>query len=122
MKEQELMKLRQKEQELMELARESGLECDYLFATTMKRYQRQIRTLESLDDVLEKAEVLVTKEYVKGRENIYVHPAITQFDRTSDSANKSVATLIRIIKSFGVDEAKEESDPLMEMINSGDTE
>lgn len=119
MKEQELIKLRQKEQELMELAKESGLECDYLFQTTMKRYQRQIRTLESLDDVLEQAEVLVTKEYVKGRENIYVHPAITQFDRTSDSANKSVATLIRIIKSFGVDEAKEENDPLMEMINGG---
>lgn len=116
MKEKELARVRQKEQELLALAKEKGLECDYLFTTTMKRYQRQLRTLESLDEALENADVLVTKEYVRGRENIYVHPAITQFDKTSDSANKTVATLMRIIKNFG-DGAKDESDPLMEMIN-----
>jgi hypothetical protein len=61
--------------------------------------------------------MLVDKEYVKGRKNVYSNPAVSDYNRTTDSANKTVATLIRIIKNFGVDEDKEDIDPLMEVIN-----
>ena len=42
---------------------------------------------------------------------------MSDYNRTTDSANKTVATLLRILKSFDVDSSQEESDPLMDIIN-----
>ena len=64
--------------------------------------------------------MLVSKEYVKGRKNLYSNPAVAEYNRTTDSANKTVATLMRIIRNFNVDEATEEEDMLMKMINGSD--
>lgn len=61
--------------------------------------------------------MLISKEYVKGRKNLYSNPAVAEYNKTTDSSNKTVATLIRIIKSFNVEETAEELDPLMKMIN-----
>ena len=58
----------------------------------------------------------MTKEYVKGRGNIYTHPAIGEYNKTSTSANQTVATLIKIIKSLRNDEGDEESDD--ELLNA----
>ena len=113
-----IKKLEQQEKAILEKAKDAGLECDYLFSTTFDRYKRQLRTLIELDRVIEESDTLVTKEYIKGRGNIYVHPAVQQFDRTTDSANKTVATLMRIFKNFGVDNAEDEIDPLMDLINN----
>lgn len=117
-----LMKLEEKEQAILRKAQENGLECDYLFSTTFDRYVRQLRTLVELDKVIAESGTLVTKEYVKGRGNIYIHPAVAQFDRTTDSANKTVATLLKIFKNFGVDSGEDEIDPLMDIINGGDAD
>ena len=113
-------KIAKQENAILKKAKENGLECDYLFSTTFERYQRQIRTLIKLDEIIQESGALVTKEYVKGRENVYIHPAVAQFDRTTDSANKTVSTLLRIFKNFGVDNAGEDIDPLMDIINGGD--
>ena len=43
---------------------------------------------------------LVTKEYVKGRENIYTHPAIGEYNKTATAANQTVTTLVKIIKEL----------------------
>lgn len=67
--------------------------------------------------------VLVTKEYVKGRKNLYSHPAVAEYNRTTDSANKTVSTLMKIIKSFNAEETSEDdADPLMKLINGDDDE
>ena len=116
-----LQKLETQEQEILRKAEETGLECNYLFSTTFDRYRRQLRTLVELDKVISDSGTLVTKEYVKGRENVYIHPAVQQFDRTTDSANKTVATLMKIIKNFGAGEG-EETDNLMDIINGGDAD
>ena len=66
--------------------------------------------------------MLVKKEYVKGRKNLYSNPAVNAYNRTADSANKTVQTLMRIIKDFNGSAAKEKvKDPLLELIN-GETE
>ena len=73
--------------------------------------------------IVEKGErTEVTKEYVKGRENVVIHPLITQYDRTTDSANKTVSTLLRIIRTFSVGEGQDldRKDDLMAAINGGD--
>ena len=62
-------------------------------------------------------------EYVKNRKNVYTHPAIQDFNRTTDSANKTVQTLMKIIKSFtGEDLENVDEDPLLKIINGGDAD
>ena len=103
-------------EEIVRLAEESGVQSNYFFVTTFERYQVQLRILEDLKKAIEEEGMLVSKEYVKGRKNLYTNPAVSDFNRTTDSANKTVSTLLRIIKNFSVDEDKEERDPLLEMI------
>ena len=81
-------------------AKEKGLEGNFFFVTTLKRYQVQIETLEKLEEAIKEHGMTVVKEYVKGRENLCVNPAITEYNRTSTAANNTVATLIKIIDSF----------------------
>ena len=111
------MNLDQQAKEIVKLAEESGVQSNYFFVTTFERYQVQLKILDELKSAIEAEGMLVSKEYVKGRKNIYSNPAVGDYNRTTDSANKTVATLMRIIKNFGVDEDKEEIDPLMEVIN-----
>ena len=108
--------------EILRMAEESGVQSNYFFATTFDRYLVQMHILEDLKKAIEQEGMLVQKEYVKGRKNLYTNPAVGDFNRTTDSANKTVATLMRIIKNFGVNEDAEESDPLMEIINGGDAD
>lgn len=57
---------------------------------------------------------MVTKEYVKGRGNVYTHPAIGEYNKTATSANQTVATLIKIIKELRDDDTdNEQQDELL---------
>lgn len=122
----DIKRLEEMETALQLMAEENGLACNYLFTTSFARYKRQMRTLIELGkkckEVISNGELMVTKGYVKDRENIYMHPVVQQFDRTTDSANKTVATLLKILKSFGVDNAEDAVDPLMDIINGGDAD
>ena len=71
--------------------------------------------------IVPKLRTTVTKEYVKNRKNIYTNPAINAYNRTTDSANKTVTTLLKILNGSGAGKKKEEKDPLLELINGGDT-
>ena len=86
--------------EVLRIAQEHGVEQNFLFLTTFQRYQVQLTILTNLQEKIEQDGALVTKEYVKGRENIYTHPAIGEYNKTSTAANQTVATLIKIIKSL----------------------
>lgn len=76
----------------------------------------QIGILKDLEKTIREDGILVTKEYVKGRQNVYSHPAVTQYNRTTDSANKTAATLRRIITTLGSRNGGEEPDPLLEIL------
>lgn len=112
--------LKEQAEEIKELAEQRGVQSNFFFVTTFERYQTQLEILDSLRESIKKNGMTVKKEYVKGRKNVYSNPAIADFNRTTDSANKTVATLLRIIKNFGADESKEDVDPLMSIINGGD--
>ena len=96
--------LQEQAREVLRIAQEHGVEQNFFFITTFKRYQVQINILTELEKKIQDDGALVTKEYVKGRENIYTHPAITEYNKTCTSANQTVATLIKIIKSLRSDE------------------
>ena len=106
-------------EELQAMAAAAGLEDDYYFRTTFERYQMQLYILDELKKTILEDGLQVEKEYVKGRKNVYSHPAVADYNRTTDSANKTVTTLIRIIKSFGNVDGGEASDPLADAINGG---
>lgn len=114
------MDLNKQANEILKIAEKSGAQSNFFFVTTFKRYQVQLKILADLEQSLADEGMQVTKEYVKGRKNLYSNPAISDYNRTTDSANKTVATLMRILKNYGADESsKEEIDPLMAIINGG---
>lgn len=111
--------LKEQASEILKLAEESGLQSNYFFVTTFQRYEVQLQILEELEQAIKDEGMLVSKEYVKGRKNLYTNPAVSDFNRTTDSANKTVSTLLKILKSFDVEQAQEETDPLLDIINGG---
>ena len=112
--------LRQQAQEIMKMAESAGLQENYFFKTTFDRYLTQLEILEKLKITIDSSEALVKKEYVKGRACVVVNPAITEFNRTTDSANKTVQTLIKILKGFKSSDSGKEQDALLAIINGGD--
>lgn len=112
------MDLNKQASEILRIAEESGAQSNFFFVTTFKRYQVQLIILSDLEKSLKEHGMQVTKEYVKGRQNLCSNPAIADYNRTTDSANKTVATLMRILKNYGVDDSdREDVDPLMSIIN-----
>ena len=114
--------LEDRAKEIIKLAEESGVRENYFFLTTFERYQMQISILADLKKQIEESEVLVRKEYVKGRKNLYTNPAITEYNRTTDSANKTVSCLMRIIGGFKSAETESSKDPLLSIINGGEND
>ena len=92
--------LNSKAKELLELAQQANVEQNFFFVSTFKRYQVQLTILNQLEMEIKNAGVLVTKQYVKGRENVYTHPAVTDYNRTATSANQTVQTLLKIITTL----------------------
>lgn len=105
--------------EILRIAEETGVQTNFFFLTTFKRYQVQLNILNQLEETIKKEGTLVTKEYVKGRQNLYTSPAVSEYNRTTDSANKTVSTLIRIINGFKKADEQSEDDPLLKIINGG---
>lgn len=112
--------------EIMKLAAESGVRSNFFFRTTFQRYLVQVRNadriktkLEALDD----SEITTTKSYQKGEKNLYINPLFSEFNKTTDSANKTVNTLLKIIREFkvgGGEEENKDEDPLVKLINGGE--
>lgn len=110
-------KLEQQAKEILQIAEEHGVEQNFFFITTFNRYLVQINILEELETKIKEEGTLVTKEYVKGRGNLYTNPAISEYNKTSTSANQTVATLIKIIKSLrNDDEGNEGEDELLQAL------
>ena len=97
--------LQQQANKILEEAQERGVSSNFFFVTTFKRYQVQMTILSDLEKAIAEYGATVTKEYVKGRQNLVANPAITEYNKTATAANGTVATLINIIKTL-TDEEK----------------
>ena len=111
--------LQEQAEEIKKLAEESGVQTNFFFITTFDRYLSQLAILEELKASIEDNKSLVKQTYVKGRSNVVLNPAIRAYNSTTDSANKTVACLMRIINGFK-DDGGESVDPLLNIINGGD--
>ena len=92
--------LEQQAAQILQQAEETGIKGNFFFRTTFERYQVQMRILADLEKAIEEYGATVTKEYVKGRQNLVSNPAITEYNKTSTAANGTVATLINILKQL----------------------
>lgn len=118
----EKMSLNEQAKEILRIAEESGVQSNFFFLTTFKRYQVQLNMLNRFEKTMNEQGMLVTKEYVKGRKNLYSSPAVKDYNSTTDSANRTVSTLLKIIRNFNVDDNPEEEDPLLKIINGSDSD
>ena len=105
--------------EILRRAQEAGLESNFFFVTTFDRYLSQLKILEDLKATIDDNKSLIEQTYVKGRSNVVLNPAIRAFNATTDSANKTVTTLIRILNGFEDKDGVEGEDPLLNIINGG---
>lgn len=96
--------LQEQANEILAKAEERGVSSNFFFVTTFKRYQVQMKILSDLEKEINDLGPVVTKEYVKGRQNVVANPAISEYNKTATAANGTVATLINIIKSFDGEE------------------
>lgn len=110
------MDLNQQAQEILKIAEQHGVEQNFFFITTFKRYQVQISILNGLERNIKEEGTLVTKEYVKGRQNIYTHPAVAEYNKTSTAANQTVATLVKIITTLRTDSTGDDDDALLKVL------
>ncbi|MBQ1293761.1 MAG: hypothetical protein IIY21_06955 [Clostridiales bacterium] len=111
----EKMSLQEQANKILEQAQEKGVQSNFFFVTTFKRYQVQMATLTQLEEAIKEHGPTVEKEYVKGRQNLVVNPAITEYNKTSTAANGTVSTLINIIKTLSNE--PDSMDALSEFLN-----
>lgn len=102
--------------DILAKAEERGVQSSFFFVTTFKRYQVQMATLNELEKAIKEYGSTVTKEYVKGRQNICVNPAITEYNKTATAANGTVATLISIIRSMSEPEVASKGNSLLSLL------
>ena len=92
--------LQEQANEILQQAEKRGVSSNFFFVTTFKRYQVQMKILSDLEVAINEYGATVTKEYVKGRQNLVANPAITEYNKTATAANGTVSTLINIIKTL----------------------
>lgn len=86
---------------IIEMARSYGVAENPLFVQTLNNYATVQKSIEQIDRILADEDMTTTKEYVKGRENLYLHPAIKELPKHIEAANKTLDKLLDIIEKLG---------------------
>lgn len=89
------------EKELRMLARAYGLEENPLLISQIEMYAVQQRVISMIREELNNSDAAVSKEYVKGRENLYAHPLIKELPKHADSATRTADGIVKLIKELG---------------------
>lgn len=108
--------LQEQAEVILDRAEEKGVQTNFFFRTTFKRYQVQMKILTELEKEINEIGATVSKEYVKGRKNIYTNPAITEYNKTATAANGTVGTLMSILKQLTNDEDGEKQQSKFEKL------
>ena len=98
---------------LLKMAKRYGVEKNELFLTAVNQYVLQQQIIQQIRDEIAAGTLLTSKEYVKGRENIYVNPLVKELPRHSDAANKTAGKMLDIIKQLGNAAPAKTVDPLL---------
>lgn len=92
--------------DILKLAEECCVNDNALFISILHNYETVQLAISRVHDSLENDDPTVTKEYVRGRENVYANPLIKELPKLIDASNKTMSTMLKIIDQFGRVEAK----------------
>lgn len=115
-KEEQHLSLQEQADLIIQRAEEKGVSTNFFFVTTFKRYQVQMKIMNDLEKEINEMGATVEKEYVKGRQNIYTNPAISEYNKTATAANGTVATLLKILTTLAEEEEKQPADLMSEFL------
>jgi hypothetical protein len=104
MKMKKTKSLAEQADEILKQAESKGVNTNFFFKTTFQRYTVQMKIMSELQKQIEIDGATVTKEYVKGRKNVYTNPAITEYNKTATAANGTVATLMNILRNMSAED------------------
>lgn len=85
----------------MAMATDYGVADIAVVQSALEQYALQQAVIAKIKATLEEDGILTSKEYVKNRENLYVHPALKELPRHVDSANKTADLVLRMIDRLG---------------------
>lgn len=108
--------LQEQAEVILDQAEEKGVQTNFFFRTTFKRYQVQMKILSDLEKEINELGATVSKEYVKGRKNVYTNPAITEYNKTATAANGTVGTLMAILKQLTNEDTGENQQTKLEKL------
>ena len=95
---------------LIAFGRTFSVDADEDYKAAAKTYAEEASLIAQMRQQLKDDGMTVTKEYVKGRENICVHPLIQEIPKHIDCANRTLSILGDIIAKRG--KVKPEADAL----------
>lgn len=102
--------------ELMQMAVDYGVDKNAMFIAAANQYALQQRVIDNIKNALDAEDSLMTtKEYVKGRANVYANPLVRELPKHADSANRTAQTMLDIIKALGKE--KKVEDRLTQLMN-----
>lgn len=106
---------------LLRMAKDYGVEKNALFLQAVEQYTVQARVIQDIKAALDveddDGKLLTSKEYVKGRVNVYANPLVRELPKHADAANRTLQTMLTIIKELGKPPAPK--DRLTEMQEDG---
>lgn len=102
--ERQIVTLKERAKKILAKAREKGDEQALLFETIFQQYLEVLDHRQKLRDAIVKDGTTVTKEYVKGRQNIYVHPALAAYAQQGKLLLNTAQTLMTLIREKIADE------------------
>lgn len=85
----------------MAMATDYGVDKIAVVQSALEQYSIQQAIILELKAELDAESLMTTKEYVKGRKNLYAHPALAELPRHIDSANKTADLVLRMIDQLG---------------------
>lgn len=94
---EQILSMNEQAQVILKKAQEKGIEHAFMFTSTFRRYVELLAHMSELQKSIKEDGCIVTKEYVKGRQNVYVHPAINAYNATAAQANNTANLLMRFI-------------------------
>ena len=103
-----------KRKEILEMAAKGGLQFNFFFSNTFDVYCAQMRTAQRLAaELMEIKKLVIEQEGVKS----YIDPNVSEFNKTADSLNKTLGSLLRLINTFDAQKKVKETDPLLKALN-----
>lgn len=101
---------------LRKLAQDYGVSDNAMVCEAFSQYAFQLDVIKGIQKELnESGSLMTSKEYVKGRENVYANPLIKELPKHCDSANKTAQVIMDLIENFG--KPPKEQSKLEELMN-----